>query len=101
MLIGFFIGGWLNDKSAIWLAKRNKGIFEPEMRLWLALPAALFVPAGILMFGIALARGDHWIVLAIAYGIWGFGFVIATDISLAYCTDCYQDIVGDALVGVM
>ena len=63
------------------------------MRLWLALPACLFIPAGILMFGIGLSRGDHWIVLAIGYGLWGFGFVIATDISLAYCTDCYQDIV--------
>lgn len=91
----------MNDWSAKWLSKRNKGIFEPEMRLWLALPAALIIPAGILMFGIGLANGSPWIVLAIAYGIWGFGFVLATDVSLAYCTDCYQDIVGDALVGVM
>lgn len=100
-IFGFGVGGWLNDWSVMWLAKRNKGIFEPEMRLWLALPAALVVPAGILMFGLGLANGVHWILLAVGYGIWGFGFVVATDISLAYCTDCYQDIVGDALVGVM
>jgi MFS family permease len=80
-IFGFVVGGWLNDYSAKWLSKRNKGIFEPEMRLWLALPAALFIPAGILMFGIGLARGDHWIVLAIAYALWGFGFVVATDIA--------------------
>lgn len=100
-VFGFIVGGWLNDYSAMYLAKRNKGIFEPEMRLWLALPAAILIPAGIIMFGVGLAHGSHWIVLAVAYGIWGFGFVVATDISLAYCTDCYQDVVGDALVGVM
>ena len=54
--IGFFVGGWLNDQSIIWLAKRNRGVFEPEMRLWMALPAALFLPAGILMFGLGLAN---------------------------------------------
>jgi MFS family permease len=100
-IFGFIVGGWLNDWSALWFSKRNKGIFEPEMRLWLALPAAIILPAGILMFGIGLAHGVHWILLAIGYGLWGFGFVVSSDIALAYCTDCYQDIVGDALVGVM
>ena len=100
-LFGFVAGGWFNDWSALYLSKRNKGIFEPEMRLWLALPAAFILPAGILMFGLGLARGVPWIILAVGYGLWGFGFVLSTDIALAYCTDCYQDIVGDALVGVM
>ena len=31
--IGFFIGGYLNDLSILWLSKRNRGIYEPEMRL--------------------------------------------------------------------
>ena len=54
--LGFFAGGWLNDKSIIWLARRNGGIYEPEMRLWLGLISALILPAGVLMFGIALAH---------------------------------------------
>ena len=49
-------GGYLNDKSIIWLAKRNGGIYEPEMRLWMSLPLALITPAGILMCGIGLAN---------------------------------------------
>jgi hypothetical protein len=51
----FSVGGFLNDKSIIWLAKRNGGLYEPEMRLWLALPPALITPAGLLMFGLGLA----------------------------------------------
>ena len=54
--LGFFVGGWLNDKSIMWLAKRNQGIYEPEQRMWMAIPASVFVPAGLLIFGIGLAQ---------------------------------------------
>ncbi|RMZ82503.1 hypothetical protein DV737_g1993, partial [Chaetothyriales sp. CBS 132003] len=54
--LGFFVGGIMSDRSILWLARRNRGIYEPEMRLWLALPSALLLPAGILMFGFGLAH---------------------------------------------
>lgn len=53
-VLGTFFGGYLNDKSILWLCRRNGGIYEPEMRLWLALPSAVIIPAGILMFGLGL-----------------------------------------------
>lgn len=49
-----WVGGHLNDKSIIWLARRNGGIYEPEMRLWMSIPMAFLTPAGILMFGLGL-----------------------------------------------
>lgn len=55
-IIGALLGGPLNDYVIIFLSRRNGGVFEPEMRLWLALPTVLICPAGILTFGIALAR---------------------------------------------
>lgn len=51
---GVWIGGYLNDKSIVWLAHRNHGVYEPEMRLWMILPLAIIAPAGILMFGLGL-----------------------------------------------
>jgi len=106
--IGFFVGGWLNDKSIMWLANRNQGIYEPEQRLWMAIPVSIFIPAGMLIFGIGLAnvirvppqandmliwdQGVHWIILAVGCVIFGFGFIVCLDIALAYCTDCYQDV---------
>ncbi|TQV91519.1 Major facilitator superfamily transporter [Cordyceps javanica] len=51
---GVWIGGYLNDKLIIRLARRNQGIYEPEMRLWMILPLAIVAPAGILMFGLGL-----------------------------------------------
>lgn len=53
--LGFPFGGYLCDKWIMWLSKRNGGIYEPEMRLWFALPMAIICPAGILMFGLGLA----------------------------------------------
>ncbi|KAF2106385.1 major facilitator superfamily domain-containing protein [Lophiotrema nucula] len=100
-VIGFFVGGYLSDKSIVWLSKRNRGIYEPEMRLWLALIATVLLPAGILMFGLGLVRGVHWAVLAVGFGLFGFAFVLTGDIALAYTTDCYSDIIGDALVGIV
>ena len=48
-----------------------------------------------------MTQGAHWILLAVGYGIFGFGFIVVNDVSLAYVTDCYQDIVADALVGIV
>lgn len=55
ILPAILVGGYLNDKSIVWLSRRNGGIYEPEMRLWLALPVAITTPVGILMFGVGLS----------------------------------------------
>ncbi|KAJ5806860.1 hypothetical protein N7474_010452 [Penicillium riverlandense] len=100
-ILGFPCGGYLSDKSILWLSKKNGGIYEPEMRLWLALPAAILGPASILMFGLGLAYGIHWALLAVGFGFFGFTLASIGSISLSYLMDCYQDIIGDALVGVI
>jgi hypothetical protein len=55
-LISGLIAAPLSDKWIVNLAKRNGGIYEPEMRLWLAFPGAVLVSAGIFMFGIGIAQ---------------------------------------------
>lgn len=60
--VGFFIGGYWSDKTIVWLSKKNAGIYEPEMRLWLALMSAVLLPGGILIFGIGLARVRHCVL---------------------------------------
>jgi hypothetical protein len=53
--IGFLVGGPLNDKSIMWLSRRSR-IYEPKMRLWLALGATVLFPGGMLMFSLRLVR---------------------------------------------
>lgn len=55
-MIGSVIGGPMNDWAIMWLAKRNNGVYEPEMRLWMSIPSIILCPLGILMFGIGLAH---------------------------------------------
>lgn len=45
-----------NDWIILKLAKRNDGVFEPEMRLWLALVGVVVTPAGLLLFGLSMAE---------------------------------------------
>jgi MFS family permease len=45
-----------NDWVILKLAKRNGGVFEPEMRLWMGLLGVVTGPAGMLLFGLAMAK---------------------------------------------
>ncbi|EFY91864.1 hypothetical protein MAC_02149 [Metarhizium acridum CQMa 102] len=98
---GVFIGGSLNDKSILWLSRKNGGVYEPEMRLWLTLPCAIIGPAGILMLGVGLANGAAWPLLAVGFGLFGFTLTVAGSIALSYAMDCYHDIVGSSMIGII
>ncbi|KAB8261412.1 major facilitator superfamily domain-containing protein [Aspergillus pseudonomiae] len=91
----------LNDRLIVQAAKQNGGIFEPEMRLWMSIPGALLNCAGLLIYGIGLGKGLHWALLAVGQGIYGFGFITTADVALTYLTDCYPDILGDALIAIV
>jgi len=79
-----FCSGRLSDYIVLKLARKNDGIRVPEMRLWLAYPAALLssskpkyplvmrqlakCPAvGLIIWGISVDKGYHWIAGQIAF----------------------------------
>ncbi|KAJ5285933.1 hypothetical protein N7524_001239 [Penicillium chrysogenum] len=98
--IGAMICGPLSDSIALTLAKRNGGVFEPEMRLWLAIAFTPLVPAGLFMFGIGLNNGSHWLLPAFGLGISAVGIVPPSSAALTYLTDAYTDIIADSVLGV-
>lgn len=54
--VGAIYGGFLGDRSVLFYARRNRGYYEPEMRLYnLHLPAILMC-AGLIMFGTTLSQ---------------------------------------------
>jgi hypothetical protein len=91
-IFGSLYGGIFSDRLIIRLSRRNGGIYEPEMRLWIALPAILLLPGSLLLYGLALARGLPWIVSAVGCGVFGFAFATLADVSLTYTMDCYKDV---------
>jgi MFS family permease len=90
--LGSLVIGPLSDWSILYLAHRNKGIYEPEMRLWGMAPFVPFVSAGALMFGIGLNNGLPWAVVAVGYAICNFGSAPISSIALTYITDSYTDV---------
>jgi MFS family permease len=90
--LSLLIVGPLSDWSILYLAKRNKGIYEPEMRLWVIATFVPFVLAGLFMFGFGLANGAAWPVLAVGYGLMSFGCAPASAITLTYLADAYTDV---------
>lgn len=50
-VFGVIYGGLLSDWSILFFARRNNGIYEPEMRLYLSAVPVLLEPAGIWLYG--------------------------------------------------
>ncbi|EFY94392.1 major facilitator superfamily transporter [Metarhizium robertsii ARSEF 23] len=80
-ILGTLYGGFLIDAAIVRLARRNGGIFEPEMRLYFLPIPALAMAAGMAMFDVAADRGMHWIypVIGTTLSSFGFGAVIRLD----------------------
>jgi MFS family permease len=101
LLIGSFYGGWLNDKSILFLTKCNHGVYEPEMRLYMLIPMCLIMTAGVFMFGLSIATGTHWAVPMVGLGVFAAGFGANGSITLTYLIDCYRDMISDAFIGIV
>lgn len=76
LLIGLLVGlmaaellcsGHLSDRIMVILTKRNDGDRLPEMRLWLGLPAAIFSALGLVLWGLSVDEGWHWMLGQVAF----------------------------------
>jgi MFS family permease len=93
--------GKVSDMLVLYLAKRNKGIREPEQRLWGLALSAIMSTCGLLMWGVGASQSAHYMVLIIGIGVMTFGVVSACAISLAYSVDCFKEIHGESFVSIM
>ncbi|KAK6205108.1 putative ion transporter [Scheffersomyces amazonensis] len=101
-IIGMFFGGPLVDKLAIYLAKRNNGIFEPEFRLYAFIFPTILNAAGILAYGLGPYYQAHWAIsVIVGQGLIGFSMSAVGAISLAYPIDCYGQIASEGLVLIL
>ncbi|KAL9632231.1 MAG: hypothetical protein Q9164_005450 [Protoblastenia rupestris] len=84
-----FCSGRLSDWIASKLAARNYGIRTPEMRLWLAYPAALLSAVGLIVWGISIDKQYHWMVGQIALFIFAAGIQMGNTVVTSYVVDSY------------
>lgn len=52
--------GWFGDKVALYFARRNGGVREPEHRLWTLAFSGLMATAGLILWGVGAAKGVHF-----------------------------------------
>ena len=55
-ILGAVYGGVLGDRSILYYARRNKGYYEPEMRLYILHIPAVVMAGGLIMFGATISR---------------------------------------------
>ncbi|KAF1812555.1 MFS transporter [Eremomyces bilateralis CBS 781.70] len=89
-LVGeIFFSGTLSDKIILRLAKKQGGVRVPEMRLWLVYPAILSSSTGLILWGVSIDRGYHWMVGQVAFFLFAAGIQIGNTVTAAYIVDCY------------
>ncbi|KAJ5373987.1 Major facilitator superfamily domain general substrate transporter [Penicillium concentricum] len=89
-IIGAVYGGFLGDRSILYYAKRNKGYYEPEMRLYILHLPAIFMTVKICIRAEALLMSAFF----------GFGLGSISDAALVSVMDSYREITGDAFTAM-
>ncbi|KAF4502550.1 MFS transporter [Fusarium agapanthi] len=100
-LVGDIIGwgiGVLSDQVVITLARRNGGIKEPEMRLYMLVPCFVLATVGYMLYGWGAQTEAHWITIVIGIGAMISHQVGACTIATAYAMDCFPGISGELVV---
>ncbi|KAG9190989.1 hypothetical protein G6011_09077 [Alternaria panax] len=99
-LIGSPFSGWIADALAKFMARRNNGIFEPEFRLTLMIPATIFATIGFLGFGISVSAGYPIVWPLIFMSIHSLSVPFASTASLTYVIDCHPKDANQAFVTI-
>jgi hypothetical protein len=96
--LGALFCGHLNDLLSHRLAKRNQGVFEPEMRIPVIIFPTVIVPLGLILFGVGIKNEWHWIVPIIGAGMVNFGLPALPAIMSPYIMDSYYPLAMDCLI---
>ncbi|KAF5510266.1 putative MFS-type transporter [Colletotrichum siamense] len=99
--IGTLYSGHLGDAFILWKARHNKGVMEPEFRLWLFCALMVVIPGSLLLWGVGAAHRVHWFGLVFAMGALSGGVTAGSQLAITYCIDSYKELGADAIVTVI
>jgi MFS family permease len=99
--VGSFYSGVIGDRIVLWIARRNKGVLEPEHRLWLFSVSLILIPGSLILWGVGAAHQVQWFGLIFAMGVIAASNSIGVQLSVSYCIDSYKDLSGEAMVTVI
>lgn len=94
--IGYFTG-MLSDHIVIYLARRNGGLKEPEMRLWTLCVSFVFAAVGYQLYGWGAQEHASWVAIAVGLGGMIAHQVSACTIATAYAMECFPGVSSSVL----
>jgi MFS family permease len=97
-VLGTAVTGKLSDTVVKFMAKRNRGVYEPEFRLLMAPLIAITTAIGLMGFGWSVEQKDSWVVPTVFFGIISFGCSLGSSTAITFCVDSYKQFAGEALV---
>ncbi|KAL8727241.1 MAG: hypothetical protein Q9181_005788 [Wetmoreana brouardii] len=93
-VLGQLCGIYLHDYVAKLYTRRHNS-FEPEARLLVIYLSTPLMLAGLVLIGFCLEHGYHYMVTAVAWGLYVFGIMITTVGLTAYNLESYPQASGE------
>lgn len=97
-ILGSLLAGLIGDRVTRFLVAKNHGIYEPEFRLLMLIPATFFISFGLMGFGWSSFEKDFWIGPIIFFGSVSFGCSMASTTAITFTVDSYKMFAGESLV---
>jgi MFS family permease len=99
-IIGEIISGPLNDWMCLHLAKRNRGVYEPEFRLVLMSVVVVLGTVGFFGFGLTVHYVTNWSGPVVTYGLANMALAFAAPCVFGYVVDCFPKLSEEAFVAI-
>lgn len=99
-ILGSMMTGMVSDRISRLLVKWNNGVYEPEFRLVMMIPATFFIAFGLLGFGWSSQNVDFWAGPIIFFACLSFGSSAASTTAITYTVDSYKMFALEALVSL-
>ncbi|KAJ9115483.1 hypothetical protein QFC22_005241 [Naganishia vaughanmartiniae] len=88
-ILGEIVGRYFNDWTASRLIRKNKGVFEAEMRLWTLYLGLPFFAAGFILLGAGFQYKFNFAGLVVGWVLAEFGILVSTVGIYAYLTNTF------------
>ena len=89
-MIGSLISGAMSDPLIKFMSRKNKGVYEPEFRLLLIIPAVILSTIAYFLFGTFVQQGKSPVVMATLWGVATASLQFLMMAVGTYCVDAYR-----------
>lgn len=97
-VMGLLLAGIIGDRATRFIVKKNGGVYEPEFRLVMLIPATLFICFGLMGYGWSSDVEDPWIAPVLFFACVSYGCAMASTTAITFTVDAYKMFAAEALV---